>query len=44
VTAKDADWDAPKGITDEDLELIEAFLSKSRHDRSVDDLCPSSKE
>ena len=44
MTAKDADSDVSKGITDEDLELIEAFLNKSRYDRSVDDLCPSSKE
>jgi hypothetical protein len=34
--------DAEHGITDEDMELIEAFLAKRRVERSAEDLLPKS--
>ncbi|WP_089669632.1 hypothetical protein [Halobacterium jilantaiense] len=32
------------GITDEDMARIRSFLAKQRHDRTVDDLRPSTEQ
>lgn len=47
MTEEDDGADTPAkecGITDDDMERIATFLEKSRYERSVDDLRPSSNK